>query len=73
MIVQLRSYFELVAAAWFSFAPGDFKDKFPRDFKFPVTVPYTFVGTLPPGMEDVPQLEVAVEAYQKEDEDVGKD
>ncbi len=55
---QLQHYFEFVANAWFSFAPSDLKDKFPRDFKFPVTVPHTFVGELPPELKDIQQLEV---------------
>src|SRR5438105_13368134 len=41
---QLHKYFEFVANVWLSFAPSELKDKFPRDFKFPVTVPHTYVG-----------------------------
>ncbi len=66
MNAQLQIYFEYVANIWLSFAPGDFKDKFPRSFTFPVTVPYSFLGKLPPELESVPQLAVVVEAYNKE-------
>src|SRR5208283_3032389 len=44
MSMQLQKYFEFVANVWLSFAPGDFKDRFPRNFRFPVTVPYSFLG-----------------------------
>jgi hypothetical protein len=64
MITQLQQYFEFVANVWFSFAPGDFKGKFPRDFKFPVTVPHTFVGELPSELKDAQQLEVHLVAKQ---------
>jgi hypothetical protein len=63
---QLQDYFEFVANVWLSFAPGDFKEKFPRNFKFPVTVPYSFIGELPPELKSVPQLEVSIEAYDRE-------
>jgi hypothetical protein len=65
MNLQLQRYFEGVANVWLSFAPGGFKEKFPRDFRFPVTVPYSFLGELPPELRSVPQLEVSVEAYEK--------
>jgi len=67
MNAQLQRYFEFVANVWLSFAPGDFKDKFPRNFKFPVTVPHSFIGELPPELKSVPQLEVSVEAYNRQD------
>ena len=66
MNALLQIYFEYVANVWLSFAPGDFKDKFPRSFTFPVTVPYSFLGELPPELKSVPQLAVVVEAYNKE-------
>lgn len=66
MNALLQIYFEYVANVWLSFAPGDFKDKFPRNFTFPVTVPYSFLGELPPELKSVPQLAVVVEAYNKE-------
>src|SRR5262249_43227157 len=65
--VQLQRYFEFVANVWLSFAPDDFKEKFPHDFKFAVTVPNSFIGELPPGLEGAPHLEVSIEAYEKKD------
>jgi hypothetical protein len=65
---QLQAYFEYVANVWLSFAPGDLKEKFPRSFAFPVSIPNSFVGELPPGLEKVPQLHVEIEAYNKEAE-----
>jgi hypothetical protein len=59
---QLQKYFEFAANAWLSFAPGDYKERFPRDFKFLVTVPHSFRGELPPELKGVPQLEVAIMA-----------
>jgi hypothetical protein len=66
MNVGLQQYFEFAANVWLDFVPGDFKEKFPRDFRFPVTVPYLYGGTLPSGLEGVPQLEVSVVSYNKE-------
>lgn len=66
MNAQLQQYFEFVANVWLSFAPSDIKDKFPRSFKFPITVPHSFLKELPPGLEGAPQLEVSVEAYEPE-------
>lgn len=59
---QLQRYFEFAANVWLSFAPGDYKEKFPRDFKFLVTVPNSFRGELPPELRGVPQLSVLVVA-----------
>jgi hypothetical protein len=59
---QLQKYFEFAANVWLSFSPGDFKEKFPRNFKFAVTVPHTFLGKLPSELRGVPQLEVAIVA-----------
>lgn len=70
---QLQLYFEFVANVWLSFAPGDFKQKFPRNFKFPVTVPHSFIGELPPELKSVPQLEVSIEAYNRGDESSKKE
>jgi len=62
MNAQLQEYFEFVAGVWLSFAPSELKDKFPRDFKFLVTVPHTFLGELPEEMRNgVQQLEVHIE------------
>jgi hypothetical protein len=60
---MLQRYFEFVVNVWLSFAPGDFKTKFPRDFSFPVTVPHTFAGELPAELQSVPQLLVEVVAF----------
>jgi hypothetical protein len=67
MSTRLQQYFEFVANVWLEFAPGDFKQKFPRDFRFPVTIPYLFVGELPKDLHGVPQLEVHVESYDREE------
>jgi hypothetical protein len=59
----LQTYFEFVANIWLSFAPSELKNKFSRDFKFPVTVPHTFLGELPEEMRSgVRQLEIHVVA-----------
>jgi hypothetical protein len=68
MVTQLQKYFEFVANVWLSFAPGDYKDKFPRNFKFPVSIPHSFIGELPPELESVPQLEISIQAYSPEAE-----
>jgi|ERR1017187_6076597 hypothetical protein len=65
MNTQLQRYFEFVTNVWIEFAPGDFKEKFPRDFRFPVTVPYMFLGNLPKELNAVPQLEVSIESYDR--------
>jgi hypothetical protein len=62
LVDQLQNYFEFAANVWLSFSPGDFKDKFPRNFRFTVTVPYTYLGELPPELYGVPQFEVHVVA-----------
>jgi hypothetical protein len=59
---QLQKYFEFAANVWLSFSPGDYKEKFPRSFKFAVTVPHTFLGELPQELKGVPQLEVSIVA-----------
>jgi hypothetical protein len=65
MITRLQNYFEFAANIWLEFAPGDFKEKFPRDFRFPVTIPYLFGGELPDELKGHPQLEVSVESYDR--------
>jgi len=65
MNALLVQYFEFAANVWLDFVPEPFKTAFPRDFKFPVTVPYSFVGELPEGLETARQLEVSVESYQR--------
>ncbi len=62
---QLQKYFEHTAAVWHHFAPPDLK--FPHDFKFTVTIPYTHLGGLPPELDGVQQLEVEIEAFNKEE------
>jgi hypothetical protein len=62
LIDQLQKYFEFAANMWLSFSPGGFKEKFPRNFKFTVTVPHTFIGELPPELQAIPQLEVSIVA-----------
>jgi len=66
MNMRLQQYFEFAANVWLEFAPGDFKQKFPRDFKFPVTVPYLFAGELPKELSGKPQLEVSIESFNRE-------
>ncbi len=58
---QLQTYFEFVADVWRHFVPDHLKDKFPRSFKFPVTVPNFYLGELPPELKGVPRLEVFLE------------
>lgn len=65
MNTRLQQYFEFAANVWIEFAPGEFKEKFPRDFRFPVTVPYMFLGELPKELKAVPQLEVSIESYNR--------
>lgn len=71
MNTRLQQYFEFAANVWLEFAPGDFKEKFPRDFRFPVTVPYMFSGELPQELNGTPQLEVQIESYDRESIDDG--
>lgn len=59
---QLQRYFEFAANVWLSFTPGDYKRRFPRDFKFLITVPHSFLGELPPELKNVPQFEVSIVA-----------
>ncbi len=62
LIEQLQKYFEFAANVWLSFSPEYFKEKFPRDFRFTVTIPHTYLGELPPELSGVPQLEMHVVA-----------
>jgi hypothetical protein len=66
MNARLQQYFEFAANVWLEFAPGDYKEKFPRDFRFPVTVPYLFTGELPKELKGVPHLEVCVQSYNRD-------
>lgn len=66
---ELHKYFEFVAGVWLWFAPSELKSQFPRDFKFPVTVPHSFVGELPKELEgNVRQLEVHLEYTEHKDD-----
>lgn len=62
---RLQQYFEYVANIWLGFAPGDLKEKFPRDFSFPVTVPFLYAGDRPSGLADSPQLLVQIQSFSK--------
>jgi hypothetical protein len=64
----LHEYFEYTANVWLSFAPSDFKERFPRDFHFVVSVPHSYMGELPPELAQAPQLEVHITAHDKMDE-----
>lgn len=66
MNAQLQKYFEFVANVWLTSLPDYFKDKFPRSFRFPVTIPHGYLGELPPGLSGVPQLEVVINACDRE-------
>jgi hypothetical protein len=66
MNTQLQQYFEFAANVWLEFAPGGFKEQFPRDFCFPVTIPFLFGGDLPDKLKAKPQLEVQVISYDKQ-------
>jgi len=62
---QLQAYFEYVVNLWLYFVPQPLKAKFPRSFRFPVTVPFFYLGELPTELASVPQLEVCLEAFEK--------
>lgn len=62
---QLQIYFEYAVNLWLSFVPEPYKSRFPRSFSFPVTVPFFYLGNLPPELRDVRQLQVCLEAYEK--------
>jgi len=66
MTTQLHKYFEFVANVWLAFAPSDLKDNFPRNFEFPVSIPYSYVGELPPELDGVPQFTVFIETEARE-------
>ena len=63
LIDGLHKYFEFAVNVWLDFAPGDYKTKFPRDFSFPVTIPFTYIGELPAQLKGVPQLLVEIVAF----------
>jgi len=72
MNTQLQTYFEFVSDVWLDFAPSDLRDRFPRSFKFPVTIPNFFLGELPPGLKGLPRLEVSIEAQPPKSPEPGK-
>jgi hypothetical protein len=72
MNTRMQQYFEFAANVWFDFAPGDFKEQFPRDFKFPVTVPYLYVGELPKELGSAPRFEVSIVSYSRENDGEGR-
>lgn len=68
LISELDKYFQYVAGLWLSFLSGSSELNFPRDFKFPVSVPYSFIGDLPPLLKSVPHFEIAIELVTRKDE-----
>ena len=62
---QLQMYFQYVVNLWLSFVPEPLKSKFPRSFKFPVTVPFFHLGEIPKEVRGLPQLEIFLEAYEQ--------
>jgi hypothetical protein len=65
LYTQLQQYFEFAANVWIEFLPVGLKEKFPRDFKFPVSVPHLFRGELPPELRGAPHLEVSIQSYSR--------
>jgi hypothetical protein len=59
---QLQKYFEFVVNLWLSFVPEPYKTQFPRSFRFPVTIPFSYIGDIPDELRNVPQLQVNIEA-----------
>jgi hypothetical protein len=59
---QLQTYFEYVENAWRLFVPDPLKSRFPRSFRFPVTVPFFPLGEVPAEVRGLPQLEIVLEA-----------
>jgi hypothetical protein len=62
---QLQTYFEYVENVWRLFVPEPLKSKFPRSFRFPVTVPFFYLGEVPAEVRGLPQLEIVLEAYDR--------
>ena len=62
---QLQTYFEYVENVWRLFVPDPLKSKFPRSFRFPVTVPFFHLGEVPAEVRGLPQLEIVLEAYDR--------
>jgi hypothetical protein len=62
---QLQTYFEYVVNLWLSFVPEPLKSKFPRNFTFPVTVQFSYLGELPAELDGIPPLSVSLEAFER--------
>lgn len=62
---QLQTYFEYVVTLWLSFVPEPLKSKFSRNFSFPVTAPFFYLGDLPSELRAAPQLVISLEAYDR--------
>ncbi len=62
---KLQEYFEYTANIWLSFAPSELKKVFPRDFSFVVSVPYSYLGEIPSELQNLPQLEIHIQAHDK--------
>jgi hypothetical protein len=62
---QLQVYFEYVVNLWLPFVPEPLKSQFPRSFRFPVTVPFYYLGELRAQLGGGHQLEIALEAYER--------
>jgi hypothetical protein len=58
----LSQYLRFTADVCLEFAPGEYKEKFPTEFKFPVTVPNYFTGELPNELKGLPRLEIQITA-----------
>lgn len=62
---QLQKYFEFVANVWLSFVPEKLRTQFPRDFRFTISVPHSYIGDLPAELKDAPQLQVWIESFER--------
>jgi hypothetical protein len=63
LITQLKQYFEFVVNEWLDFVPNGLKNKFPRSFSFPITIPNSYLAKLSPELEGTPQLVVSMEPF----------
>jgi hypothetical protein len=69
MNTRLQQLFEFAVSVWLMFVPRESKERLPRDFRFPVTVPYMYLGQLPKELRATQQLEVVVQLYKRETAD----
>ena len=58
----LSHYLRFVADVCLEFAPGEYKEKLPKEFKFPVTIPNYFAGELLKELKGLPRLEIEITA-----------